>query len=341
VSRIAHCFGGAATPRRTRGLALLLAVGLVAVPGCSPVRAAGPPTVAGPASLGPGPRSGELYVGSHLRTWTAYVPPGIALTSGPVPLVVVLHGSGGEGRRTLERDGWIPEADRGGFIVVAPDGLPARPREAADPVDNPRLWNDGHLEGTPERETIDDVAFLAAMLDRLGTDLPVDTGRTFLAGYSNGGGMAFRAAAGASGRFRALAVVASYPWTTEKPTRPMPTLYVVGTADPFVPLAGGRVVTRFARQQRPPVATALAGWARAIGIADATPRLLRDDANVRLERYGEEGGVTLDACFVKGQGHGWPGSAFSALPSTGAGPTAPTVDATRLVWESFVAAGAR
>lgn len=330
-----------ASPVRVLATTAVLAVVLSTLllgQGCVPDGTSRP---VAPDLLRPGLRAGEIYTGSHLRTWTVYVPPGIQRSHHLAPLVVVLHGSGGDGRGDLTRNGWLAEADRGGFIVAAPDGLPARPDEPADTRTNPRLWNDGHLVGAPEREAIDDVAFVVAMLDRLDADLPVDPTRTYLAGHSNGGGMAFRVAAGASERFAALAVVAGHVWTSERPSHPMPTLYIVGTKDPLVPLAGGPALSAFARMLRPPVAVTLRRWATALGIRDPVPRLVRDDVGERVELYGAPGTVTLEACYVKGQGHSWPGSALSSPPETTTGPRVATVDATRLIWRHFEQSSAR
>jgi len=151
--------------------------------------------------------------------------------------------------------------------------------------------------------------------------------------------MAFRVAAGASERFAALAVVAGHMWTAERPSRPMPTLYIVGTKDPLVPLAGGPARSPFARVMRPPVAVTLRRWAVALGIPAGAPRVVRDDAGERVEQYGVPGGVTLDAVYVKGQGHGWPGGALSAAPDAGMGPSVATVDATHRIWEYFAGEG--
>ena len=234
-------------------IAVALIVALALSAGCAAngtVREPSRPGVTG--TLRAGLRTGEMLYRGRLRTWTLYVPPGLDRRK-DTPLVVVLHGAGSSGAAFLMHDGWMPEADRRGFIVAAPDGLPVLPDSPADPVANPVLWNEGRLRHPGGRAAIDDVAFIEAMLDRVDGELPVDRRRTYLAGFSNGGGMAFRLAAEASDRFAALAVVASVPWTDEAPDRPMPTLVVIGTADPLVPLRGGVVRSQWLKEVRPPV----------------------------------------------------------------------------------------
>jgi poly(3-hydroxybutyrate) depolymerase len=54
------------------------------------------------------------------RTYALHVPKGVV--SG-VPLVVVLHGKGGDGGTDLENFGLQDKADREGFIVAVPNAL--------------------------------------------------------------------------------------------------------------------------------------------------------------------------------------------------------------------------
>jgi polyhydroxybutyrate depolymerase len=266
------------------------------------------------------------------------------------PLVVVLHGAGGSGARCLMDNGWIAEADRRGFIVAAPDGLPVLPDSPAEPLANPTLWNEGRLRGAGGRAAIDDVAFVDAMLDRLHDELPIDRRRTFLVGVSNGGSMAFRLAAEASERFAALVVVASVPWTDGIPERPMPTLVVIGTEDPLVPLRGGIVRSQWFKEVRPPVHPALTLWARGLGLSPPVVKTVVDDANVSVQewsqapessRAGTRTPAPMRVVYVKGYGHGWPGGLGSGLPRGDGGPTAHAVDATQLTGEFFAGAPTR
>ena len=105
----------------------------------------------------------EYRVESGGHSWTVHgwAPDG----AGEFPLVVVLHGAGGGGLAYLEKNGWLAEAKLRNFIVVAPDGLPARPGEPANFLTNPRVWNAGNLRAGTPRARLDDVAFVTAMLD--------------------------------------------------------------------------------------------------------------------------------------------------------------------------------
>src|SRR5690606_2308318 len=109
----------------------------------------------------PQPGQYELTTESegHRRTALVHIPPGYQADN-PPPLVIALHGAGGKGESMLVHDGCAKLANERGFIVVAPNGLPARPRLASNFLANPPLWNSGQLrEGSP-RSKIDDVAYI-------------------------------------------------------------------------------------------------------------------------------------------------------------------------------------
>jgi hypothetical protein len=85
----------------------------------------------------------DIQVAGHTWTYHLHVPR--QASSVAAPLVVVLHGAGGNGRDYLTKNGWVALSDKEGFVVVAPDGLPALPRLPANFRLNPRLWNSGQL----------------------------------------------------------------------------------------------------------------------------------------------------------------------------------------------------
>ncbi len=113
----------------------------------------------------------------------------------PLPVVVLLHGSGGSAGDDLDRFGWAALARREGFLAVAPNGLPANPGKPADFLRNPRLWNSGQHPPDRPRSRVDDLAFFDALLADLARRWNIDPSRVYVAGHSNGAAMAFRLAA--------------------------------------------------------------------------------------------------------------------------------------------------
>ncbi len=128
------------------------------------------------------------------RTFRLFVPE--TLPSGPRPLVVVLHGGGGNGRQ-MERFGEFDELARAeGFLVAYPDGLN-------------HGWNDGRRgEGIDEdRKVIDDGTFIIAMIDEIAATHAVDPKRVYATGVSNGGFMSHTLGNRFPDRFAAIAPV--------------------------------------------------------------------------------------------------------------------------------------
>lgn len=180
-------------------------------------------------------RRDVVQVGPHLRSFDYLVPDG--LPDG-APLLVVLHGSGGAGARIRSFLGTELErlARERGFVVAYPDGFEGH-------------WNDCRAEAafSANRQGIDDVGFLRAVVHRLHHEHGVGLGQVRVMGYSNGGHMALRLALEASDAFQAVAAFgASLPVAEELDCAaagpPSSIVLVNGTADPISPYAGGEVV---------------------------------------------------------------------------------------------------
>jgi polyhydroxybutyrate depolymerase len=293
-----------------------------------------------PTDLPSPPQPGRFALtvksGGFDRVARIHVPTGYRAGTKP-PLVLMLHGAGGDGTGALDKDGWAAKADKEGFIVVAPDGLPARPGSPANFVTNPRLWNSGQLRARAPRAAIDDVAFVRQLLDTLQEKIPFDERRTFCAGHSNGGGMTFRLATELSERFVAIGTAAGLMVVEDpKPKRPLPTLYILGTKDPLRPIDGGEVKLPWGSRHIPPVAEPLAAWAQAIGCV-TQPKLVSNKDNVkRFEYPSRSNGPALEVMYLEGHGHHWPGGR-RVLPESMVGPITSKLDATAVLWEFFQA----
>lgn len=284
------------------------------------------------------PQSGthklEITSGGFERTVHIHVPPGYRPDARP-PLVLALHGAGGDGLMMLQRNGWARKADQEGFLVAAPTGLPALPRLPAGFRTNPRVWNSGQLNPNSPRTRVDDVRFVADLLEELQQRWPYDERRVFATGHSNGAGMTFRLGAELSERFAALAPVAGMlAIEAPRPKRPLPTLYIVGTEDPLQPLEGGEVTLPWGKRTNPPVSGYLAAWAKALG-CEAEPTTLSEQGGVKKIEYpARSGPAALTAIFIEGHGHEWPGGS-SLLPARLIGRRADHFHANDVIWDFF------
>ena len=272
--------------------------------------------------------------GGFDRVTQIHIPTGYKADMKP-PLVLLLHGGGGGATHALEKDGWSAKANKEGFLIVAPEGLGALPKLPTNFKMNPALWNSGQLNARSPRAMIDDVAFIRELLDELKEKVPYDQSRVFSTGHSNGGGMTFRLAAELSERFTAVGMVAGRMVVENpKPTKPLPTLYIIGTKDPLMPLEGGEVKSPWGSWLNPPVVEQLANWAAAIG-CETEPNVVAEKDAVRKVEYPSKGnGPTLTVLYLEGHGHHWPG-AKQTLPESTIGPIKSRLDATDAIWEFF------
>lgn len=273
----------------------------------------------------------QITSGGIERRYVLYVP---AAREGPKPLVLLLHGAGGNARNALQAYRWDRMADREGFVVAAAQGLPARPGGSANLMTNPNVWNDGSERFSAARRQIDDVAFLVAVLDDAARRTPIDPMRVYVTGFSNGAAMTFLVASRIPGRFAAAAPVSSHWWQpVPQLARGVPLLFIVGDSDPLNPYEGGEGRNPWGRPQpRPAFIRSAESWANAmncrgpISTRDLPPSLIRwSDCR---------DGATVTMRTIRGLGHTWPGG-VNRLPERIVGPYLAEPDATAVIWAFF------
>jgi polyhydroxybutyrate depolymerase len=255
----------------------------------------------------------------------------------PLPMLLILHGAGGTAAWTLEETNWGATANRAGFLAVLPEAMRPDPSRPPGFLHNPQVWNDGAPQRLPDQPAIDDVGFLNALLDELPHRYSIDAGRVFVTGFSNGAGMAFRLGAELSWRFTALAPVAGHCWQIDPhPVRALPTLYIVGSADPLVPLHGGEVLTPWSGLPvvKPPIRQTVQRWSTALG-CPVMPLQEHTQGGVHTELYGPgRDGAQLNVHILDGLGHHWPGGR-GLLSRRIAGASSSPLRANDVIWEFF------
>ena len=166
------------------------------------------------------------------RSYLAYAPSASPARGAHRPVLIVLHGGGGNARQIMRFARFNPIAEREGFVVLYPQGLQ-------------HSWNDGR-KFSGRNVQRDDVGFILAALDHLEAQgVGIDREAVGVAGISNGGFMAMRLGCEAAGKIAGIATLtATMPAETGArchPARPVPVLMINGTSDPIVPYEGGYV----------------------------------------------------------------------------------------------------
>lgn len=274
----------------------------------------------------------DLAVGGTRRRALLHLPPS---AGAGLPLVVMLHGAGATATVARQQTGWPEKADSEGFAVVFPEGTPRDPAAAPLFRLNPQLWNDGSGRGHVARRGVDDVGFIAALIERLDRELRLDRSRIYVTGFSNGASLAFRLGAELGNLIAAIAPVAGHCWIDRpRPARPMPLLHIAGAADPLNPIDGGEVETPWGHSEyHPPVRRSIERWAAASGCAGCTDRT--DDAGVVwTECGGCDGGTEVRLAVVPELGHVWPGGP-RLLPERLVGHASRRLMGTDVIWTFF------
>lgn len=188
-------------------LALLLVVVLTGSASSSPVV--------------PGDHDVPLVVGDRTRHYLLHVP-SVPAGHAPMPVLVALHGGGSSAARFKRYARLDRLADQEGVVVAYPEG--------SGPF--LRSWNAGDCCGYAKQRGIDDVGFIASVLQDLARRLPIDRTRVYVTGYSNGAMMAHRVAAEMPERIAAIAAVAGVLAMDHfAPSRPVPVLHIHSVDD--------------------------------------------------------------------------------------------------------------
>ncbi|MEU0497550.1 PHB depolymerase family esterase [Mycobacterium sp. NPDC006124] len=270
---------------------------------------------------------GEMSFGGLQRTYLVHAPAGVAQPAG---LVINLHGAGMDGAGQAASTNYGAAADALGFVVAYPDGID-------------QSWADGRGASTPDRQRVDDVGFLTALVDRLVRDYGIPPGRVFATGMSAGGFMANRLACDRADVIAAVAPVSGTlgSGVACNPARPVSVLAFHGTADPVVPFAGGPMVGRGGPSDIVAAPALSARWREidrcsAAPVEDLLPSSGDGTSVRRFSAVGCADGTDVVLLQIDGGGHTWPTGNFT-LP--GAGLTTTATNASLASAQFFAAHG--
>ncbi|MEP1122644.1 MAG: PHB depolymerase family esterase [Ilumatobacter sp.] len=207
-------------------------------------------------------------------------------SSGPAPLLVLLHGFAGQYDEFAAATGLLTEASEAGVALLVPSG-------AGDPP----TWE---VQAGPA----DDVGFIDALLTDAANDPCIDPTRVWLAGYSAGAGFAGRFACVGDRPLAGIVMNAAvFPASCDP--GPLGVVVAHGTDDLVVPYTGLDIGTDDDPIVLPATPDLVAGWADRLG-CDPDPREVIgvESANTRWTGCDD---ATVDLVTYIGGGHRWPG----------------------------------
>ena len=241
----------------------------------------------------------EIVVGNETRSYLFHRPTDIAKSAHP-PLLILLHGTHGNASGIAAQTGMNQAADRRHFIAVYPNGTGFL---------RFLTWNTGRCCGSAMAARADDIGFLRAIIREQIRTEHIDTTRVYIAGFSDGGMMAFRAGCEMGPEIAAIGVVAGrMPDTLCVAKRPLPVIAFGGTDDQDLAGDHDRYTTPTSFSYAFSLDTSMSFWARHNGC----------DVNSKRRKIGANEIISFRPCrqqspvelyHVAGGHHEWPGGA--------------------------------
>lgn len=269
----------------------------------------------------------ELPFDGRQRRYLLHVPTAPQDARG-LPMLMLLHGGGGNGEQVAAATGMARLCAREGFVLVCPDGTGALRNRLL-------TWNSGGIDVHAAANEVDDVGFLRAVVADVARRVAIDPVRVHAVGHSNGAMMCHRLAREAADVFASVACVSgAMNFTGVDPGSPIHVLIVHGTADEHVLYDGGRpkqAIGRAGNRVDASVAAAVQYYRARNGLA-GEPKVVVD-GKVRTESWervvpGTQEAVRLQVVTLQGGGHSWPGGARRALADVPF-----PFEASRAIWE--------
>jgi polyhydroxybutyrate depolymerase len=170
--------------------------------------------------------------GDMMRLYFMYIPESYAQDT-PSPLMLIFHGNGGNMDDFLNEADFRDLAESEGFVLIYPQGT------VLDGVET--HWNP-LLPSETNKSDVDDLGFVATLLDALSGNINIDETRIYATGYSNGAGFVYGLACYLNDKIAAVAPVSGsmYIEMTENCNPGHPTSVAVfnGTQDFIRPYDG-------------------------------------------------------------------------------------------------------
>jgi polyhydroxybutyrate depolymerase len=256
------------------------------------------------------------------RVYDVYIPVNYS-PSENLPLILNMHGFGGNSQSQASYTEFNSIADTARFIVVYPQGLVRQ----IDTGQTAAHWN--AYFGTD----VDDKGFLTKLIDLIINQYSIDESRVYAIGWSNGGYMAYRLACELSNRIAAVASVTGSMVFQQLPnclpTNAVSVIHIHGTNDETVSyngsarsLAVSEVITTWVEKNN-----CLESGVVEENLPDLDPN---DNSTVSKFEYNT---CTLNTDVhlykVTGGGHTWPGASIDR-PELGV--TNRDIKASAVIW---------
>lgn len=282
----------------------------------------------------------KIRLNGLLREYKVHVP-GSYNKKVPVPVVIFLHGGGGDMKEAYA-EGMDKMADKYGFILAIPEGTGKK--ILGKTIGS---WNCGNWSGSKKLtpisccgyagdNNIDDIGFISKMIDEIKKKFNVDEKRIYATGISNGGMISYRLACELSGKIAAVAAVAPpfVPEVCNNATKPVSIMHIHGTADPCALYEGGFCENCLGKPISAQSAKDMVDSWVARDTCSGESEVIYNKGNAKCLNYSKCAQRTeVEFCTIEGGGHTWP-SGKQYLSEKKIGPVSYDISFDQ-IWEFF------
>lgn len=269
----------------------------------------------------------SLMVDGVKRTYWVRVPLGVEKQE-VLPLVIILHGAGGNAQSAMESARANGIADKNGFIVVYPNGTGVFREYLLS-------WNAGGCCNYVKPLGVDDVNFIRRLIDKLKEERNIDSNKIYVAGISNGGMMVYRLGCELSDKLAAIAAVSSSMLTERcEPSDFLSVITFHNLDDRVVPFEGGESgswIVKLFKLNFNPEKEAVSFWVGHNFCQGASTK--EQEGVVLKETYTEcKNNTEVVSYVIEEGGHSWPGGDKTWLLG---GKPANYIVASEIIWDFF------
>jgi len=224
-----------------------------------------------------------------------------------MPLVIMLHGGMSDGSSFANMTRMNELADNSDFIVAYPEGTGVMKGIFLS-------WNSGRCCGYAQQNEIDDVGFLISLINTMVENYSVNKDKVFIAGFSNGGMLAYRAGCEISDMISGIAVVSGALVVDNcEPKKPISVIAFHGTNDENLPYGGGVGNKSIDKVYVPSTENIMQFWA-AENNCSINQKISMSAEHVEKREYLNcSGNVEVVLYKIEGGGHAWPGGEKSLI----------------------------
>ncbi|WP_153796024.1 alpha/beta hydrolase family esterase [Foetidibacter luteolus] len=267
----------------------------------------------------------QVVIDGIRRTYIVKLPENYYETDSVRPLVIGLHGTGGNAGQFEKAYGFEQKGNEEGFITVYPDGVEKQDRAG---LLNIRTWNAGSCCDYAMYTNVNDVKFISSLIDNIGHRFKVNRKKVYVAGMSNGGMLAYRLASELPDKIAAAGIVSGDMVSVKDGHRQgvVPILHIHAVPDTKVPFSGGVGIGGY---DFPPVMDGINYWV-ARNKCTGYP-VIDYYEGYKVTSWANTNGTVLVKCYLTNDGgHAWPSSPIQGrrgdIPSR-------VINATNLIWD--------